>query len=95
MRNITDIINKIILIINEKSSLEDKKKSQIINELEKVKKDCCYRAPELAYIDWNNLAMILNAYFIPSNSKWETEIMIIFNDLQGSIEDYWQGDEND
>lgn len=39
--------------------------------------------------------MVLSQYFIPSNSKWETEIMIIFNDLSGSVDDYWDGDKNE
>lgn len=27
--------------------------------------------------------------------EWETEIMIIFNDLSGSVDDYWDGDKNE
>lgn len=89
-RNLSVVADKIINIINKNYMGEDKE--HIINNIEHVKAGSQYRAPELAYMDWNDLANILNKSFIPENSKWETEIMIVFNDLNGNIEDYYQGD---
>ena len=95
MRNIVDVADKIIKVIDEKCDFSEEKIDNIINQIEKVKRDCCYRAPETTYIDWNNLASILSQKFIPQNSRWETEIMMIFNDLSGEIDDYYQdGREN-
>lgn len=37
----------------------------------------------------NELAYVLSQNFVPSNSKWETKIMIIFNDLSGNVDDYY------
>lgn len=90
MRNIVNIANRIIAVIDEQCDFNEEKKADIIKEIERVKRDSCYRAPELAYMDWNNLASILSQNFIPSNSRWETEIMIIFNNLSGSVDDYFK-----
>ena len=92
MRNIIDVTDKIIKVINEQCDFNEKKIASIIEQIEKVKRDCRYRAPELSYVDWNNLASILSQNFIPNNSRWETEIMIIFNDLSGTVDDYYKGD---
>ena len=89
MRNIVNIADKIIKVIDEKCDFNEEKVINIIEQIEKIKRDSCYRAPELAYMDWENLASILSQNFIPSNSRWETEIMIIFNDLSGTIDDYY------
>lgn len=40
-------------------------------------------------MSWNELAYVLSQNFVPSNSKWETKIMIIFNDLSGDVDDYY------
>lgn len=90
MRNIIKVADDIINIIKEKCTFDKDKKEGIIIAINNIKTDACYRAPELAYIDWRNLANILSKNFIPSNSKWETEIMILFNDLDGTVEDYYQ-----
>lgn len=90
MRNIVKVADDIIKIINEKSDFEKYKKQYIISIIEQIKINSCYRAPEVAYLDWDNLASVLGFYFTPSNSKWETEIMIIFNGLEGTVEDYYQ-----
>lgn len=92
MRNISEVADKIITVIDEKCDFSEERIIEIIEQIEKVKRDSCYSAPELAYMDWCNLASILSQNFIPSNSKWETEIMIIFNDLNGTVDDYWDGD---
>lgn len=90
MRNIVDVADKIIKVIDEHCDFYEEKVISIIEQIEKVKKDSSYRAPELAYMDWNNLASILSQNFIPQNSRWETEIMIIFNDLSGTVDDYYE-----
>lgn len=40
-------------------------------------------------MSWDELANVLSQNFVPSNSKWETKIMIIFNDLSGDVDDYY------
>ena len=90
MRNFQKIADKIIKVIAEECNFDEGRITNIIEQIENVKKNNCYKAPELQYISWNKLANILSQNFIPSNSKWETKIMIIFNDLSGSVEDYYQ-----
>lgn len=92
MRNIVEIADKIIKVIDEQCDFNKERIDNIIEQIKKVKRDCEYRAPKLVYIDWNNLKNILSQNFIPSNSRWETEIMIIFNDLSGTVDDYYEGD---
>lgn len=94
-RNLIEIANQIINVIKSHSNLTVERADEIINQIEKVKKSYRYTAPEITYMCWEELSKILSIYFIPSNSKWETEIMIIFNDLSGSIDDYWDGDTNE
>lgn len=90
MRNFQTIADEIIKVIDEECTFNEEKLVSIIEQIEKVKRDNCYKAPELQYMSWDELANILGNNFNPSNSKWETKIMIIFNDLPRSIEDYWQ-----
>ena len=90
MRNFQKIADEIIKVIDEECDFDEERVTNIIEQIEKVKKSNCYKAPELQYISWNELANILSQNFIPSNSKWETKIMIIFNDLSGSVDDYDQ-----
>ena len=89
MRNIVDVADKIIKVIDEHCDFNEERVISIIEQIEEVKKDSFYRAPELAYMDWNNLSSILSQNFIPQNARWETEIMIIFNDLSGTVDDYF------
>jgi len=88
-RNFQKVANEIIKVIDEECDFNEERISNIIKQIEKIIKDNCYTAPELQYMNWNDLAEILSNNFVPSNSKWETKIMIIFNDLPGTIEDYW------
>lgn len=94
-RNLITIADEIIGIIKSHSDLKKEKADEIIRQIEKVKKDYKYTAPEITYMCWEKLSEVLSCYFVPSNSKWETEIMIIFNDLSGSVDDYWDGDNNE
>lgn len=89
-RNLIKIADEIIDVINSRSNLKSEKVDMIINEIEKIKKSYRYSAPELVYLRWEELANILSRYFVPSNSKWETEIMIIFNNLNGTVDDYYE-----
>lgn len=95
VRNFQEIADKIIKVIDEECNFNENFIIEIIDKIEKVKYNNRYKPPELQYISWNELASILSEYFIPCNSKWETKIMIIFNNLSGNIEDYWDGDSND
>lgn len=90
LRNLEEVANKIIEVIEEKCDFNEGRIIDIIEQIEKVKNSSRYRAPELVYVDWNYLADILSKNFVPSNSKWETEIMIIFNNLNGSVDDYFE-----
>ena len=89
MRNIIDVADKIIKVIDEQCDFNEEKVASIIEQIEKVKYSSRYKPPELQYISWEELANILNQNFIPQNSRWETEIMIIFNDLDGTVDDYF------
>lgn len=93
-RNLIEIADKIIDVIKSHSDLKADRADEIINQINKVKRSYTYTAPEITYMCWEQLSKVLSIYFVPSNSKWETEIMIIFNDLSGSVDDYWDGDLN-
>lgn len=95
LRNLITIADEIINIIKTHSDLKVERADEVIRKIENVKKDYRYTAPEITYMRWEELSRVLSKYFIPSNSKWETEIMIVFNDLSGSVDDYWDGDENE
>lgn len=90
MRNFQDIADKIIKIIDEECDFNEERTTNIIEEIEKIKHSNRYKAPELQYISWNELAYVLSKNFVPSNSKWETKIMIIFNNLSGNVDDYYE-----
>ena len=90
-RNFQKVANEIIKIIDEECDFNEERVSNIIEQIEKVKRSNFYKAPELQYMSWDELSNILSNNFIPSNSKWETKLMVIFNDL-GDVEDYWDGD---
>ncbi len=94
-RNLITIADEIINIIKFHSNLKVEKAYEIIKQIERLKKDYSYTAPEITYMCWEELSKVLNHYFVPSNSKWETEIMIIFNNLNGSVEDYWDSEKNE
>ena len=90
VRNFQTIADEIIKVIDEECDFDEERVTNIIEQIEAVKNSNRYKAPELQYVSWDELAAILGENFVPSNSKWETKLMIIFNDLSGDIEDYWQ-----
>lgn len=94
-RNFQDIADQIIKIIDEECTFSEERITNIVEQIEKVKKSNRYKAPELQYESWIELSNVLSSNFVPSNSKWETKIMIVFNDLSGSIDDYWDDDNNE
>ena len=94
-RNFQVVVDEIIKIIYEECTFDKDKVYSIIQQIDKVKKDNCYKAPELQYESWDELSSILSKNFVPSNSKWETKLMIVFNNLHGSIDDYWDDDNNE
>lgn len=94
-RNFQKIADKIIDIINKECTFDKERIANIIEQIENVKKSNCYKAPELQYESWDELSSILSRNFVPSNSKWETKLMIVFNNLKGSIDDYWDDDNNE
>lgn len=89
MRNFQEIADKIIKVIDEESDFNEERITCIIEQIEKIKNSNRYKAPELQYMSWNELAYVLSQNFVPSNSRWETKIMIIFNDLSGDVDDYY------
>ncbi len=93
-RNFAYIANEIIKIIKEECPWMKEKVDMIVECIEKTIQNNQYKAPELQWVSWDKLSDILRTNFIPSNSKWETKIMIVFNDLSGTIEDYWDDGTN-
>lgn len=89
MRNFQEIADKIIKVIDEECDFNEERIVDIIEQIEKIKNSNRYKAPELQYMSWNELAYVLSQNFVPSNSRWETKIMIIFNDLSGDVDDYY------
>lgn len=89
MRDFQKIADEIIKVIDEECDFNEERIANIIEQIEKIKNSNRYKAPELQYISWNELAYVLSQNFVPSNSKWETKIMIIFNDLSGDVDDYY------
>lgn len=89
MRNFQKIADEIIKVIDEECDFNEERIANIIEQIEKIKNSNKYKAPELQYMSWNELAYVLSQNFVPSNSKWETKIMIIFNDLSGDVDDYY------
>ena len=81
LRNFQEVADKIIKVIEEECTFDEERVSNIIEQIKKVKRSNCYKAPELQYMSWDELANVLSSNFIPSNSKWETKLMIIFNNL--------------
>lgn len=81
LRNFQEIADKIIKVIQEECTFNEERIVSIIEQIEKVKNSNLYKATELQYMSWNELANVLSSNFIPSNSKWETKLMIIFNNL--------------
>lgn len=94
-RNFQYIADEIIKIIQEDCTFDEARIGNIIEQLEKIKNDNLYKAPELQYVSWDDLSSVLSSNFVPSNSKWETELMVIFCDLSGDIEDYWDDGNNE
>lgn len=93
-RNFAYIANEIIKIIKDECTFAEYRIKSIIERIEKVIHDSSYKAPELQWMSWDELSDILRTNFVPSNSKWETKIMIVFNDLSGTIDDYWDDGTN-
>lgn len=89
MRDFQKIADEIIKVIDEECNFNEERIANIIEQIEKIKNSNRYKAPELQYMSWNELAYVLSQNFVPSNSKWETKIMIIFNDLSGDVDDYY------
>lgn len=89
MRDFQEIADEIIKVIDEECDFAEERIANIIEQIEKIKNSNRYKAPELQYMSWNELAYVLSQNFVPSNSKWETKIMIIFNDLSGNVDDYY------
>lgn len=84
MRNFQNIADEIIKVIEKECDFDKERISNIIEQIEKIKKDNGYKPPELQYVSWNELANILGSNFNPNNSDWEKEIQIIFNDLRNN-----------
>lgn len=81
-RNFQEIADEIIKVIDEECDFDEERVSNIIEQIEKAKQSNGYKAPELQYMSWDELANILSNNFVPSNSKWETQLMMIFNNYQ-------------
>lgn len=93
-RNFIYVADEIIKIIEEECDFSEEKITRIIEKIEKAKADNMYKSPELQYVSWEELSNILRANFLPINSKWKTKLMLIFNNLKGTVEDYWDDGTN-
>lgn len=82
MRNFQNIADEIIEVIEKDCDFDEERISNIIEQIEKIKKSNRYKAPELQYMSWNELASVLGNNFNPKCSKWEKEIQLIFNDMR-------------
>ena len=89
-RDFFEIADKIISVIERKCTFSEELTCHIIDQIEKCKNSARFRAPELGPLNWQCLADVLSHNFVPSNSLWETEIMVIFNDLSEKPEDYYE-----
>lgn len=89
-RDFIEVAKQILEVIKEKCTFDLDRKCEICNDIAVCMNNHYYRAPEAYYMDWFDLAEILTNNFIPSNSLWETELMVIFDDLKGKPEDYFQ-----
>lgn len=77
-RNLTNIADGIIKIIDKECTFNENVIKDIVSDIEKVKNSSRYRAPELQFISWRELAEVLSKYFDPSNSEWEEKIRKLF-----------------
>lgn len=59
MRNIFDVCNELLSVVEEYQPDYDE---LIISDINKLKNSASYRAPELQYIDWYDLGKIINDY---------------------------------
>ena len=90
-RDFIEIADKIINVINSHSDLKKPQVEKITSEIEEIKKSYRFSAPELEWLRWEELSYVLEENFNPENSRWETEILIIFNNLSGTVDDYYKG----
>lgn len=79
-RNFQEIADGIIKIIDEECTFDEDLIGNIIYHIEEIKKSYNYKAPELQYRSWNEIAELLEKYFCPSNSEWEEKIRQLFAD---------------
>ena len=70
MRDFQEIADEIIKVIDEECDFAEERIANIIEQIEKIKNSNRYKAPELQYMSWNELAYVLSQNFVPSNSKW-------------------------
>lgn len=80
-RNLIIIADEIIKVISE--NCKDERKDIIIRDIESVKESYRYKAPEMTYISWNELANVLNNHLNVGGSEWENEINKIFSGDRG------------
>ena len=79
MRSFQKIADVIIKVIDEECDYDENLIVEIIDRIEEAKKSNLYKAPELQYMSWNELADILNFYFDPDHSEWEMKIAKTFS----------------
>lgn len=95
LRNFQKIADKIIEIIEKECTFDEERKANIIEQIDRAKKNNHYKAPEFQCESWIELSKILSNNFVPSHSKFETKLMIVFNDLKNTIDNYWDDEKNE
>ena len=71
MRHISAVAQQLLDVIPEE-------KTDLRSQIESIKNDTAYKAPEQHHPYWNVLASILNKNCNPGNSEWELELSLIF-----------------
>jgi hypothetical protein len=72
MRNIVEVIDEIL--VAAPAGCVD-----LVTELEKIQDSASYRAPELAYLDWQKLSVALMDNIGIPKKDWELEVLSIFS----------------
>lgn len=75
MRNIVEIINKII------GHIPTDNNEVLIQRLITVADDSVYRSPELKYMTWADLSEVLNYYIGEPKEEWHFEVFSILTAL--------------
>lgn len=79
MRNIFEVCDEMINVVNEQFPDYCE---LFVRDINKLKNSASYRAPELQYIDWNQLTKIVNDYTVSDElSPCDIKLLSILCDM--------------